>query len=42
MKPANSYILPINGGSWSIKFGLYQVSKPLKRCDGLGFLGVSN
>ncbi len=36
MKPANSRILTINGGSSSIKFALYEVGEPLKR----GFCGT--
>jgi len=31
MKPANSGILTINGGSSSIKFALYRDGEPLKR-----------
>ncbi|MGA7828699.1 MAG: hypothetical protein WCA04_13615 [Geobacteraceae bacterium] len=31
MKPANSRILTINGGSSSIKFALFEVSDPLSR-----------
>jgi len=31
MKPADSNILTINGGSSSIKFALYEVGEPLKR-----------
>jgi len=31
MKPGNSNILTINGGSSSIKFALYAAVKPLKR-----------
>ncbi|MGE0826185.1 MAG: acetate/propionate family kinase [Candidatus Binatia bacterium] len=31
MKPAHPHILTINGGSSSIKFGLYQVDEPVKR-----------
>jgi len=31
MKPSESHILTINGGSSSIKFALYAAVKPLKR-----------
>jgi acetate kinase len=31
MKPANPYILAINGGSSSIKFALYSIAEPLER-----------
>jgi acetate kinase len=30
MKPANKYVLTINGGSSSIKFALYEVENTLK------------
>ncbi len=49
MKPANSVIVTINGGSSSIKFALYQVGESLKRklcgkidriCERLNFLDV--
>jgi len=46
MKPANSGILTINGGSSSIKFALYQDGEPLKRgmygkIDRIGLTGTS-
>lgn len=46
MKPTTAHILTINGGSSSIKFALYQVSKPLKRglygkIDRIGLSGTS-
>ena len=46
MKPANSNILTINGGSSSIKFALYEAVKPLKRglygtVDRIGLSGTN-
>ncbi len=46
MKPADPYILTINGGSSSIKFALYQVGEPLKRglygtVDRIGLSGTN-
>jgi acetate kinase len=46
MKPANSCILTINGGSSSIKFALYQTGEPLKRrlhgtVDRIGMSGTN-
>jgi acetate kinase len=46
MKPANSGILTINGGSSSIKFALYQEGEPLQRgvygkIDRIGLRGTS-
>ena len=46
MKPGESQILTINGGSSSIKFALYQVGKPLKRglygkVDRIGLSGTN-
>ncbi len=46
MKPANSHILTINGGSSSIKFALYEESKPLRRglygkVDRIGLSGTN-
>lgn len=46
MKPANSHILTINGGSSSIKFALYQVGEPLQcgldgKVDRIGLSGTN-
>jgi acetate kinase len=46
MKPANTRILTINGGSSSIKFALYEVTEPLKRglygkIDRIGLSGTN-
>jgi len=46
MKPNNSHILTINGGSSSIKFALYEAVKPLKRglhgtVDRIGLSGTN-
>jgi len=46
MKPANAYILTINGGSSSIKFALYEAVEPLKRglygtVDRIGLSGTN-
>ena len=46
MKPSNSSILTINGGSSSIKFALYQIGEPLKRwlngkVDRIGLSGTN-
>jgi acetate kinase len=46
MKPANSHILTINGGSSSVKFALYEKGKPLKRglygkVDRIGLSGTN-
>ncbi len=46
MKPANPYVLSINGGSSSIKFALYQVGEPLNRrlfgaIDRIGLSGTN-
>src|ERR1039457_7249770 len=46
MKPADTRILTINGGSSSIKFALFQAGEPLKRglygnADRIGFSGTS-
>ena len=46
MKPANAYILTINGGSSSIKFALYDAVEPLKRglygtVDRIGLSGTN-
>ena len=46
MKPTNSYILTINGGSSSIKFSLYGAVNPLKRglygkVDRIGMSGTN-
>jgi acetate kinase len=46
MKPANPYILTINGGSSSIRFALYQVGEPLERgiygkVDRIGLSGTN-
>ena len=46
MKPSNSSILTINGGSSSIKFALYQIDGPLKRwlygkVDRIGLAGTN-
>jgi acetate kinase len=46
MKPADSHILTINGGSSSIKFAMYQAGEPLKRrlhgtVDRIGMSGTS-
>jgi|GEM_PF-3586815 len=47
MKQDNSYILTINGGSFSIKFAFYQAGEPLKRklygnIDRIGLKGRTN
>jgi acetate kinase len=43
MKPVDSNILTINGGSSSIKFALYQIGEPLKRklCGKIDRIGLS-
>ena len=43
MKPSNTHILTINGGSSSIKFALYAAVKPLKRglCGTVDRIGLS-
>src|ERR1700690_1955868 len=43
MKPANTHILTINGGSSSIKFALYEEVKALKRglCGTVDRIGLS-
>ncbi len=46
MKPADSCVLTINGGSSSIKFGVYQTGEPLKRrlygmVDRIGLSGTN-
>ncbi len=46
MKPAQSSVLTINGGSSSIKFALYQIGRPLKRklygkIDRIGLSGTN-
>jgi len=46
MKPTDSHILTINGGSSSIKFALYETVQPLKRCwqgtiDRIGLAGTN-
>jgi len=46
MKPADAYILTINGGSSSIKFALYAAAEPLKRglfgtVDRIGLSGTN-
>jgi acetate kinase len=43
MKPSNSRILTINGGSSSIKFALYQLGEPLKQglCGKVDRIGLS-